>query len=91
MVQINKSLEPGSSLPPLELSVYRSPKDAETILAYATYPVVVRGNRAIWPCIIPFGTTVQHAYKRAMAFGQLHGVAIKVNDPNRLFPAEDRT
>ena len=89
MAQIDKSSQRAPSLPPLELRVYRSPKDGKTILAHATYPAVIHGNRAIWASI-PFGTPVQEAFRQAMAFGELHGIAIKVNDPNRHLAAEDR-
>jgi hypothetical protein len=73
-------------LPPLELSVYRSPRDGETVLGFAVYPAVIQGDRAVWPLVIPFGTPVGRAYAEAMAFGQLHGIAVKISDPHRLFP-----
>jgi hypothetical protein len=76
-----------SSLPPLALSVYRSPKDGKRVLAHAVYPGVIHGERAVWPLVIPFGTPVQHAYAQAMAFAQHHGIAVEVNDPHGLFPA----
>jgi hypothetical protein len=88
MAQIDKSSQRGSSLPPLELRVYRSRKDGKTILAHATYPAVIHGNRAIWASI-PFGSPVQEAYRQAIAFAELHGIAIKVNDPNRYLAPED--
>lgn len=71
--------------PPFELSIYRSPADGKTIYGHATYPAIIHGDRATWPCVIRFGTPVQESYEKALAFTQQCGIELRVNDPEGLF------
>jgi hypothetical protein len=77
-------------LPPFKLSVYTSPRDGKTVLAYGTYPAIIEGNRAVWPCVIRFGTPVQKAFDIATAFAARNGIAVEVDDPHGLLPPELR-
>ncbi len=90
MFRIIEKAEPDLSPPALELSVYTSPKDGETTLAHATYPAIIQGSKAIWPCIIRFGTPVQVAFQEATDFAKSNDIAVWVNDPQNLFPPERR-
>ena len=90
MFMIIEKAEPDLSPEPLELRIYTSPKDGQTTLAHATYPAVIHGNQATWPCIIKFGTPVLDAYQQALEFAQSNDIALWINDPQRLFPPEHR-
>ena len=93
MVQIIEDCVAGpTEAPHLELYVYRSPRDGETVMGYLCSDGFIQAGGAQIPWISTlFGVPVEDAYVRTLDLARQHGVErVWLNDPEGLFPAASR-
>jgi hypothetical protein len=93
MVQIIEDSVAGpTEAPHLELYVYRSPSDGETVMGYLCSDGFIQGGGAQIPWISTlFGVPVEDAYLRTLDLARHHGVErVWLNDPEGLFPTASR-